>query len=209
MEKLDLTKEFKSYFSAKTTPEIVSLEPANYLSICGKGNPSSEDFQKKIEALYSTAYAVKFQYKSKKLDFVVSKLEGLWWFDEEKYPNKNVETSSTEVPREDWEYQLLIRMPDFVTKEETQISIQNVITKKGILLAKEIEFFTLFEENCVQIMHIGPFSTEPETLKKISDFMKDKNLVKNGLHHEIYLSDFRKTPPEKLKTILREPIKFS
>ena len=126
MEKLDLTKEFKSYFSAKTTPEIVSLEPANYLSICGKGNPSSEDFQKKIEALYSTAYAVKFQYKSKKLDFVVSKLEGLWWFDEEKYPNKNVETSSTEVPREDWEYRLLIRMPDFVTKEETQISIQNL-----------------------------------------------------------------------------------
>lgn len=209
MEKLDLTKEFKSYFSAKITPEIVSLEPANYLSICGKGNPSSEGFQKKIEALYSTAYAVKFQYKSKKLDFVVSKLEGLWWIDEEKYPNKNVETSSTEVPREDWEYRLLIRMPDFVTKEETQISIQNVITKKGILLAKEIEFFTLFEENCVQIMHIGPFSTEPETLKKINDFMKDKNLVKNGLHHEIYLSDFRKTPPEKLKTILREPIKFA
>lgn len=207
MEKLDLTKEFKSYFSAKTNPEIVSLEPANYLSICGKGDPSSEDFQKNIEALYAISYAVKFIYKSKNLDFVVSKLEGLWWFDEEKYPNKNVETSSTEVPREDWEYRLLIRMPDFVTKEEAEFAKQNVITKKGIILAQKIDFFTLFEGNCVQIMHIGPFSTEPDSLRKINDFMNDKNLVKNGLHHEIYLSDFRKTPPEKLKTILREPIK--
>lgn len=209
MEKLDLTKEFKSYFSAKTNPEIVSLEPANYLSICGKGDPSSEDFQKNIEALYSTAYAVKFIYKSKNLDFVVSKLEGLWWFDEEKYPDKNIETSSTEVPREDWEYRLLIRMPDFVTKEETELAKQNAITKKGILLAQKIDFFTLFEGNCVQIMHVGPFSTEPDSLRKINDFMKGKNLLKNGLHHEIYLSDFRKTPPEKLKTILREPIKFA
>lgn len=205
--KLDLIKKYKSYYTAKTKPELVHVEPAQYLSVYGKGDPSGKPFTERIEALYTTAYTIKFVFKSKDKDFVVSKLEGLWWFDEKKYSGMTITTSSVEVPRSEWEYRLLIRLPDFVTKEDMEQAVETVAAKKGLQLAKELEWFTLAEGKCVQMLHIGPFSTEPESLQKIGTFMDANRLAKNGLHHEIYLSDFRKTAPEKLKTILREPAK--
>ncbi|WP_262920139.1 GyrI-like domain-containing protein [Niabella hibiscisoli] len=102
---------------------------------------------------------------------------------------------------------LLIRMPDFVTAKDMEAAQLIVTDRKGIQKAAEIEWHTLEEGKCVQMLHVGPFSTEPESLKIMSAFMDIHQFAKNGLHHEIYLSDFRKTAPEKLKTILREPVR--
>lgn len=207
MDKLDLTKKYKTYYTAKTKPELVQIEVAQFISICGKGDPNDKPFSDNIEALYSTAYTLKFIYKAIEKDFVVSKLEGLWWFDEAKYTGKDMVTTTVEVPRSEWEYRLLIRLPDFVTEQELEKAKETVLSKKGIQLAKHIEFHEMTEGKCVQMLHLGPFSTEPATLKQIQNFCETNALTKNGFHHEIYLSDFRKTESDKLKTILREPVK--
>lgn len=206
MNKLDLTKKYKAYYTAKTTPELVTIEEAHFISITGKGDPSGNDFSLHIQALYPIAYAIKFMHKAQNNDFTVAKLEGLWWYDENKYPGKDI-TTSTEVPRSEWEYRLLIRMPEFVTANDLATAKETVRAKKEVPLANEVEYYTMHEGTCVQMMHVGPFSTEPETLLQIAAFSEQNKLARNGLHHEIYLSDFRKTAPEKLKTILREPVK--
>jgi hypothetical protein len=206
MEKTDLSKKYKPYFTAKTKPEVVQIEKAMFLSICGKGDPSAQTFTDKIEALYPVAYTLKFASKAKGKDFTVSKLEGLWWYDEKKYPNKSVSTA-VDVPRSEWEYRLLIRLPDFITKKDVDKAVEAVIEKKNLELARQIEFYEMNEGKAVQMLHMGPFSTEPETLMIMSIFMEENQFTRNGLHHEIYLSDFRKTEPGKLKTILREPVK--
>ncbi len=207
MLKLDLSKQLKSYFSASSKPAIIDIAAAQYLSICGKGDPSETAFSKAIEALYSTAYAIKFAYKAAGSDFVVSKLEGLWWFDENKYAGKSPSNAALEVPRSEWQYRLLIMLPSFVTADAVNIAQQTVGNKKGIQLAKTCELFEMTEGKVVQMMHVGPFATEPETIQQIMLFCEKEKLGKNGHHHEIYLSDFRKTEPAKLKTILREPVR--
>ncbi|WP_409417137.1 GyrI-like domain-containing protein [Flavobacterium sp. PS2] len=206
MNKLDLTKTDKVYYTAKTKPQIIHIEKAHYLSIVGKGDPSGEAFANNIQALYPTAYAIKFMCKALNNDFVVPKLEALWSFDEEKYNNVSIDEAPLKIPRSEWNYRIMIRMPDFVTKEQVETAI-DIAIKKQIKLASTIEFYEMTEGKVIQILHIGPFANEPETLKQIQEFSKENNLQKNGMHHEIYLSDFRKTPPEKLRTILREPVK--
>lgn len=124
-----------------------------------------------------------------------------------KYPGLSMEEVSLKVPRSSWSYRLMIRMPEWVTKAAMDQSIQQVSEKKGVPEVGKVEWFEMEEGKAVQILHVGPFSTELESLLKIQAYMKENGLVKNGLHHEIYLSDFRKTTPEKLKTILREPVK--
>jgi hypothetical protein len=207
MEKLDLTKKYKSYFTAKTKPAVVEIGKAHFISIQGKGDPNERPFAERIEALYPVAYTIKFAFKEKGKDFTVSKLEGLWWYDEKKYKNKSMTDTTVEIPRSEWEYRLLIRLPDFVTKKDLEKAVEAVIAKKGLALANALEFFEMNEGKSVQMLHVGPFSTEPETLKQIEIFINENKFERNGLHHEIYLSDFRKTKPEKLKTILREPVK--
>jgi hypothetical protein len=205
--KLDLTKLDKDYYTAKLKPQLIDLKACYpYLSILGKGDPSSLEFANDIAALYSTAYTLKFAFKAMDKDFTVAKLEGLWWFDEAKYPNLNVETALS-VPRAAWEYRLLIRMPDYVKETAVKEAVAKAFAKKDIARIKEVHYFELQEGKCVQMMHVGAFDTEINTLKQIMAFCEEHDLQKNGLHHEIYLSDFRKTAPEKLKTILREPVK--
>ncbi len=206
MNKLDLIKVYRAYFTAKAKPELVTIEEAHFIAIKGKGDPSAPVFAHNIEALYSIAYTIKFMHKAQNSDFTVSKLEGQWWYDENKFPGKNIETA-TEVPRSEWEYRLLIRMPVFVTANDLEIAKETVKKKKDIQLVDQVEFLTMTEGQSVQMLHIGPYSTELETLKQIAAYCEQNKLSKNGLHHEIYLSDFRRTPSEKLKTILREPVK--
>lgn len=207
MEKLDLTKQFKSYYTAKTQPAIAQIEAAQYLSIPGHGDPDDADFSANIQALYTTAYTLKFAYKQKGQDFAVAKLEGLWWFDEKKYAGLSMTESVQKVPRKEWQYRLLIRLPEYVMVAEIEQAIQTAATKKQVDRAQNITLHQLNEGKVVQMLHIGPFATEIETLLEMGKFMEAQQLDKNGLHHEIYLSDFRKTAPEKLKTILREPVK--
>lgn len=186
---------------------MLELKRVPYISVAGKGDPSEQPFADCVEALYSVAYAAKFEYKAKGNDFIVSKLEGLWWYDKKQYPEKTMTGAPSEIPRSDWEYRLLIRIPDFVEKESIAHAAGAVVAKKGLELANEVAFFELEEGLCVQMLHVGPFATESLTLEKMAVFMKENRLGENGLHHEIYLSDFRKTAAERLKTILREPVK--
>lgn len=207
MEKLDLTKHFKSYYTAKTKPEVLHIEKARYLSITGIGDPSGEDFAQKIQAIYPVAYALKFAFKAQGKDFVVAKLEGLWWYDEVRYAGISIADSPTAIPRSEWEYRLLIRIPDYVEKKDVEATVEASFASKNQAAIREVSYFEMNEGKVVQMLHTGPFDNEPETLAKLNDFISAHALGRNGLHHEIYLSDFRKTPPHKLKTILREPVK--
>lgn len=204
--KLDLSKKLKPYFTAKLQPQLIEIESAQYISILGKGDPSSAEFAKHIEALYTLAFAIKFECKSRNQDFVVSKLEGQWWYDVQKFGKPRMSEAPKLIPRSEWEYRLLIMMPDFVDAALIENKIELCFTKKGIPEIKQIELITLNEGLCIQLLHVGPYDTESESLLKILEFSATTNLVQNGHHHEIYLSDFRKTPAEKLKTILREPV---
>jgi len=197
--KINLTKEYKTYYTAKTVPEIVEFGEIPFLTIDGKGEPGGKEFTSKVEALYPLAYGVKNICKKQGKDFAVPKLEGLWWVESDK--------PALEVPREEWRWKLLIRMPDFVTSEMVDKAKEEVFKKKRMKLIKEIKFEKIKEGKCVQILHIGPYSTEPESLAKMRKLREKKNLVESGLHHEIYLSDPRKVAPEKMKTILRQPVK--
>ncbi|MBA7703064.1 hypothetical protein ES703_111846 [subsurface metagenome] len=197
--KLDLTKEYKTYYTAKINPEIVKFGEISFLTIEGKGEPAGKEFTSKVEALYPLAYGVKNICKKQGKDFAVPKLEGLWWVESDRPP--------LEVPREEWQWKLLIRMPDFVTSEMVEKTKEEVFKKKRIELIKEMKFENIKEGKCIQILHIGPYSAEPESLAKIRKLMEEKNLIENGLHHEIYLSDPRRVPEEKWKTILRQPVK--
>ena len=197
--KLDLTNEYKTYYRAKTSPEVVEFGEIPFLTIEGKGEPGGREFTSTVEALYPLAYGVKNICKKQGKDFGVPKLEGLWWVESDR--------PALEVPREDWRWKLLIRLPDFVTSKMVEKARNEVFKKKGIELVKEIKFEKIKEGKCIQILHIGPYSTEPESLAKMRKLMEQKNIVESGLHHEIYLSDPRKVTPEKMKTIIRQPVK--
>lgn len=207
MKKLDLTRKYKTYFSAKTKPEIIEAESAQFISITGKGDPSGSTFSEKIQALYSVAYPIKFACKQREKDFIVSKLECLWWFDEKKFKACSMYDAPTRIPRSEWEYRLLIRLPEYITEQEVGQGVKIALARKKSTLTNTIEFYRMTEGLSVQMLHRGPFSQEQETLKQMQEFIQRHGFVKNGLHHEIYLSDFNKTHPDKLKTILREPVK--
>ncbi len=197
--KLDLNKEYKSYYTAKTAPQLLESEVGRYLSIEGKGEPGGEEFTAKIEALYPLAFGVKNISKKEGRDFSVPKSEGLWWVESDK--------PFMEVPRKEWRWKLLIRLPDFVDIQMVERAKKEVFKKKGIELVREVGFELINEGKCVQVMHKGSYSTEHESIAKMRAFMQKNKLIENGLHHEIYLSDPRRTAPEKMKTILRQPVK--
>lgn len=205
--KTDLVKHYKSYYTAKTKPGLITVGAAQYLSIDGKGDPSAPEYAARLQALYATAYVLKFMYKAKALDFTVARLEGLWWFNEELYGHVAMQDAPQKIPRSEWEYRLLIRLPDFVRETDVRKAKEATFDKKGIPGITDVVFYEMEEGTCVQMLHVGPFDQEPETLLQMKAFIDEHQFQKNGKHHEIYLSDFRKTPPEKLRTILREPVK--
>lgn len=207
MEKLDFVKTHKTYYTAKTKPELVEVEPANYLSVAGKGDPDAEAFALRTQAIYSLTYRIKFMCKALKKDFTVAKLEGLWWFNEETWGQSALHGIPLNVPRSEWEYRLLIRLPDYVVQEQIREAILQAMAEKPNPCLQAVEMYQTPKETAVQILHVGPFHTEPESLEKIQAFMAEHGLEKAGLHHEIYLSDFRKTLSDKLRTILRQPVK--
>jgi len=206
MTKIDLSKKHKPYYTASTDAELVSIEAARFLSLIGKGDPSSPKFEQAAQALYAAAYGVKFLCQLREKDFVVAKLEGLWSYDEAQYANISMEEAPTRIPRGEWSYTLMIRMPDFVTKQDVHQALEVARMKKKVSLSQDIMLQEIPAHQAVQLLHKGPFDKEPESLQKMNLYMNKYQLKKGGQHHEIYLSDVRKTVPEKLKTILREPV---
>lgn len=205
--KTDLTQLYKKYYSASQTPGLVIIEAAQFISIRGKGDPSGPVFAESVKALYSSAYILKFMYKEKGQDFGIPKLEGLWSFDTETYGTPGMAEAPLQIPREAWEFRLLLRVPLFVKAADVRLAAGRAVEQKKCAAAARTGFYKTEEGLCVQVLHKGPFSEEPATLLKIQAFMQEHALQHNGPHHEIYLSDFRKSRPEKLRTILRTPVK--
>ncbi len=159
MTKLDLAKKYKLYYKAGNSPELADFSKIHYLSIEGKGEPAGNVFMNKIEALYPLAYGIKKVYKDQGQDFVVPKLEGLWWVESD--------LPALEIPRTEWCWKLLIMMPDFVTKEIFLSVRSTVAEKKKNSTIEEISFEHIKEGKCVQMMHVGPYSSEPETINML------------------------------------------
>ncbi|MCB0628294.1 MAG: GyrI-like domain-containing protein [Saprospiraceae bacterium] len=206
MEKLDLKKKYKSYYSAASHPEIREIEAAQYLSILGKGDPDSTVYAERVGALFAVSYGLKFAFKARNMDFVVAKLEGLWWFDEQQFGTPDLSEAPQKIPRSEWQWRMMIRIPEYVREEDLGPVREEVATRKNIVLAREVECYRTPPEKVVQMMHVGPFNREVESLLQIQAFCQERGLQKAGLHHEIYLSDIKKVDPEKWRTILREPV---
>ena len=206
---VDFKKTLKYLYTPKTKPSIVNVEKANYIAVRGSGDPNDEnsEYKKSINLLYPVAYAIKMSKKGDYkiptyFDFVVPPLEGFWWQEGVEgvdYANK-----------QNFKFISLIRLPDFVTKEVFEWAIKQVTEKKKEDFSK-VEFFTYDEGECVQCMHIGPYDKELETVAKMHEYMISEgyelDINETRFHHEIYISDVRKTLPEKLKTVIRHPIK--
>ena len=205
----DFKKEYKEFYMPKGKPEIVTVPKMNYIAVCGKGNPNEEDgeYKKSIELLYGIAYTIKMSKKGDHkiegyFDYVVPPLEGFWW-------QENVDGIDYSH-KENFQWISVIRLPDFVTKTDFDWAIEEATRKKKIDFSK-VEFLEIEEGLCVQCMHSGSYDDEPATVAAMDKFIAD-NGYENDIsdtrrHHEIYLSDARKVAPEKLKTVIRLPIK--
>ena len=200
LEKIDLYKRHKDEYVAPKKPALVKLKPAVYLAIDGQGPPGGTLFTAHIGALYGAAFTIKMTQKfGGRQDYAVCKLEGQWWTDESPDFSK--------VPKEQWRWKLLIRTPDFVGEDELKQAVAVLLKRGKPEEVKQVRLETLTEGMCVQMLHVGPYERECETIALMRGFAESKHLAFHGRHHEIYLSDPRRVPPERLKTILREPVR--
>lgn len=198
-EKIDLYKLHKNEYVTPKQPVLLDVQPATYLSISGTGAPGGEEFQKKVGALYGTAFTLKFDSKSAGCDYAVCKLEGIYWAD-------SGGAGFQDLPRDQWHWDLIIRTPDSVPASQLKVA-QTKMLGKGVPEAAEVVFQTIHEGKCVQMLHAGPYIEEKSTVDRMCAFARGEGLEVAGKHHEIYLSDPRRVAPEKLKTILRIPVR--
>ncbi len=197
--KIDICKLYKEEYSAYRKPTLVNANLGLYLTIEGQGAPGSEAFTDRIGALYGVAYTVKRTRKSLgEQDYTIGKLEGQFWCEGEQ--------CMATAPKEVWLWKLLIRTPDFVSQKDLDEAAA-VLRKRGKgEYAGLVKLERLSEGDCVQMLHVGPYDKEPETISLMKAFAESKELALSGRHHEIYISDPRRVAPEKLKTILRLPV---
>lgn len=205
----DFKKEYKEFYLPPQKPQIMDLPAMNYIAVQGQGDPNEEGgaYQQAVGVLYAVAYTIKMSYKgSHKIEgffeYVVPPLEGFWWQEGVSgvdYTNKS-----------SFHWTSVIRLPDFVTPEDFRWAVGEASRKKK-MDCSSAQFLSLTEGLCVQMLHIGPYDTEPASVALMDDFITangyENDLTATRLHHEIYLSDPRRTAPEKQKTVLRHPIK--
>lgn len=203
MSKIDLKKELKYLYQPSPNEVVlVDVPRMNFLMIDGQGDPTtSQEFQDATDALYGVSYGIKFALKKQGLgpEYTVMPLEGLWWmagggdFDMEA--------------RDAWCWTLMIMQPDHITREVVERATDQLKEKKDPPGLSGMRFEPFHEGLSAQIMHIGPYADEGPTIKKIHDFVAQEGYTLRGKHHEIYLGDPRRTKPERLKTVLRQPVK--
>ena len=202
----DFKKEYKEFYLPKNVPSIVTVPAANFLAVSGKGDPNEPDgaYQAALAKLYAVAYTLKMSYKTDYrikgfYEYVVPPLEGFW--------NLNG-TVLTDKSKLSWIS--VIRLPDFITAEHVQWA-KDTVAKKKKFDCTDVELRTVVEGLCVQILHTGSYDDEPATIARMEQFMRENgyqtDFESGRLHHEIYLSDPRKTAPEKLKTVIRLPVR--
>lgn len=205
----DFKKEYKEFYLPKNKPEIVTVPPANYIAVRGEGDPNEPGgaYQQAIGVLYAVAYTLKMSYKTgHKIDgfyeYVVPPLEGFWWQD----GAGGVDYSH----KAGFRWISVIRLPEFVTEEDFQWAVEAASQKKK-LDCSAAQLLTVDEGLCVQMMHLGPFDDEPASVALMDQYIAEQGFENDfsptRLHHEIYLSDARRVPPEKWKTVIRHPIR--
>ncbi len=209
----DYKKEYKEFYLPKTKPQMVCIPAMNFIAVRGRGNPNEEegDYQKALGMLYAVAFTIKMSRRSGHeiegfFDYVVPPLEGLWQQDA-----GDADSSSIDYSRKDaFSWISMIRLPDFVTQAEVQWAKAEVVRKKKQEVSR-VEWFRYDEGLCVQCMHIGPYDDEPNTVALMEQEMKQNgcalDVCSGRLHHEIYLSDPRRCQPDKLRTVIRHPVK--
>lgn len=210
MTKLDYKKEYKDLYLPKRSPMLINVDKITYVTVDGKGNPNtSAEYKEALELLYGISFTIKMsKMTDNKIDgyfeYVVPPLEGLWWLD--KKPTEKVIGDKSK-----FYWKSMIRLPEFVTLDVFESARNKLKAKKPNLDINKINYEEIEEGKCVQIMHIGSYDDEAVTIKKMYDFIKENDLEidinERRLHHEIYLSDPRKTKVENLKTVIRYPVK--
>ena len=206
----DYKKEYKEFYMPKNKPGIIQIPAMNYIAVRGKGDPNMEgsEYKESIGLLYAIAFTIKMSKKGSHqikgyFDYVVPPLEGFWW-------QEGVQGIDY-THKEGFQFISVIRLPDFVTMEDFEWAVGEAEAKKKEDFSK-VEFWTYDEGLCVQCMHIGPYDDEPETVRLMHDYMTEQGYVLDindkRLHHEIYLSDARRTAPDRLKTVIRHPIQL-
>lgn len=205
-EQIDLTKEFKHLYSPSTKePGIVDVPPFNFLMLDGHGNPNTSPvYVEVLEALYSLAYTLKFVIKkSTGIDFKVMPLEGLWWI----IGTQSDQVEFVKQDKDSWDWTMMILQPPVVTAEWVETTRQQAQAKKDApVRIAQIRFEEYHEGLSVQLMHLGPYSEEGPNIARIHAFALGQGYHLEGKHHEIYLGDPRRTAPEKLRTVIRQPI---
>ncbi len=204
----DYKKEYKDLYMPGDKPVLIDIPNMNFIMVDGSGDPNnSPAFQQATELLYGLSFTIKMsKMKGNQpegyFEYVVPPLEGLWWLDGGGFSFEK---------RDNWKWTLMIRQPEFVDDDVFKWAAHGELARKKPGLPLEKARFEAFSEGlCVQMMHIGPYSTEPETMNKINAFIRQEGLTDTlenaGKHHEIYLSDPRKSKPENMKTVLRHPV---
>jgi len=204
MKKIDLKKDLKYlYLPSAKDVEFVRVPRFNFLMIDGAGDPNtSQEFQQAVQALYTAANTLKFMIKKeKKVDYPVMALEGLWWTDD--MATFSMDNKSA------WKWTLMILQPKVVTKALFKKAVRQAKEKKGLAALEKLRLEGFNEGLCVQIMHIGPYAEEGPTIQRLHAFAKERGFDLVRKHHEIYMSDPRKAKPEKMKTVIRQPIQKS
>ena len=205
----DFKKVYKEFYMPKNKPEIVNVPTANYIAVRGSGDPNEKGgaYQQAMSVLYAIAYTLKMSYKTDYkingfFEYVVPPLEGFWWQDDVtgvKYTDKSA-----------FKWLSVIRLPDFVSQQDFDWAAATAAKKKN-WDCSSAEYLIVEEGLCVQMMHFGPFDDEPATIALMDAYLERVGYINdignNRLHHEIYLSDARKVPPEKWKTVIRHPIR--
>ncbi len=202
MLKLDLKRKLRHLYNpSPRQPEIVEAPAMNYLMIDGAGDPNiSPAYQEAVSALYSLAYTIKFMLKKSAdgLDYTVMGLEGLWWAG-------NMDQFSLNR-KDDWLWTMMILQPEFVTAEHVSRGRDEAARKRDLPALDRVRLESFHEGLCAQIMHIGPYAAEAPTIEKLHEFIAAGGYIRRGKHHEIYLSDPNRVAPERLKTIIRQPV---
>ena len=203
MEKLDLKKQWKHLYQPPAGEiTVVKVPPLTYLMVDGEGDPNqSQAFEQAVEALYSLSYTLKFSLKKspRAIDYGVMPLEGLWWADD---PRVFMQTNKSA-----WKWTAMILQPEFIVQKYVDAAFEEVRRKKNPAGLDRVRFETLDEGESVQTLYLGPFSEEGPTIQRMHDAIKAANKNLYGKHHEIYLSDPRRTAPAKLRTVLRQPMR--
>lgn len=200
MKTIDLKKTLKPYYTASAAgPVLLDVPALAALTVDGRGDPDSPAFQEAVGSLYSVAYTLKFTLKKERaVDYPVMALEGLWCADDPK--------TFLNGERAKWRWTVFIVVPDIIAKTDVDAAVAAVRKKAKFPRFPEIRLARFAEGRAAQILHLGPYATEAATIERLHAFIAARGLAPRGRHHEIYLGDPRRSAPEKLRTILRQPV---